>query len=255
MMMDADDLFRSEEMERAINGMVEDIVAKAEDDWRDRFPPKVIRVYAPYGKYVEYGTPPRPKSPRPDTMKLKHHDSSDLSIARRSESFERISRWAESKLKLKKSDPDWKHNAYLIWKSIMDNGCPPSPFARPAMDDTIEAIDNGQFDMSKDGDLRSSTIAYWTRDRMLDYLSNPLVVRNTRGLPTNWTYNLANSIAVEDATWEDAPTLSIDIIDDMEDPYVRDSSDIGYDARWRYMKGLMTDGDMGSWGDDFGMML
>jgi len=210
-------------------------VMREEFQWNQRFTPKLIRVTAEYAMAVEYGTGPAKTKPSENRPEKGSKDS----IYRRfspysSKSLSEIRGWVSSKLGIR--DPiEWERVSYMIWHKIMSNGKPPSPFARPAMDDAIEAIDNGQFDFADDS-VTSDTIAAWLVSRMYYYIDNPEgQVDSGRNMPTNWTGHLKRSIIIDDAP-AGYPTISIDIIEDMDDVVVRDSTTLGYNQKQRMME-------------------
>lgn len=216
------------------NDIAEAIVDEMEVKWNERFRPWIINVNAEYALAVEYGTAPaskapplnRPKKGSSDPIYSKHSPYASASL-------DRIRAWVGSKLGITNPE-EWEKTSYLIWRKIMANGRPPSPFARPAMEDTIEAIDNGQFDFDIDAEgntTDSRTIAEWLVDRMYYYIDTlDGQIESKRNMPTNWTGHLKNSITIDEAP-PGYPTVSVNIIEEMEDEEVRDSSTLGYHAK------------------------
>lgn len=189
-------------------------VDEEEMEWNARFRPVVVVVDAPYAPYIEYGTGP-----------AKH--GSNMS----KEYLQRLQDWVERKFG--KKDNDAKLLAYSIGKKIHDEGISAQPFARPAMEDLIWDIDNGRFDFD-DPTLTSRVLADVLVARMRYYLSQPKGDADLRKYPTNTTGFLSEHIFVEDAPLDATATISINIIESMDDIEVRDSSTLGFHENREY---------------------
>lgn len=186
-------------------------ISEEEREWNARFPPLMVYVDAPYAKYIEYGTGPA---------------KSGSAMSR--EYINKLEVWAQNKFGL--SDKASHDIAYAVGMKIHNEGIKQHPFARPAMEDLIWDIDNGRFDFN-DPTLTSWELAGVLIDRMRWYLSrSPGPSEYPRRYPIdyNTTHTLFNSMYIGEAPPWIQSTLSINIIEDMDDVVVRDSSTLGY---------------------------
>lgn len=189
--------------------------------WNARFPPLMVYVDAPYAKYIEYGTGPSIYRDENGAYSRGKYIS-DAYLAR-------LENWVRSKFGQTDKE-DVRNVAYRIGMNIMRNGTKPHPFARPAMEDMIWDIDNGMYDFN-DPTLTSWILAANLMERMRYYLDKiPGPDESPRKYPTNYSTShiLYNSMHIDPAPPGVTATLSINIIESMDDVVVRDSSTLGY---------------------------
>lgn len=109
---------------------VDDLWAIMDEDGnlREDFAPHTIVVDSDHALYVEFGTGPAQKGRRASGKNV----------------YASIYEWVEGKLGIK--DPAKRRQAaHNIYHSIMENGIPPQPFLRPALQNVLVRIGNDYF--------------------------------------------------------------------------------------------------------------
>ena len=220
-------------------GLYQEIMDSASEQigWNERFRPKIVYVDAEYAMYVEHGTRPaaasmpndRPRGERWGGTGTGYRHSPYHSVA-----YENLKKWVHDKLGIQ-DETEWLRASYRIYRHIMTQGIAPMPFAESALNDTVWAIDHGQFDFN-DTSVTTDTIAAYLMSRMEFHLTNTVFDQGQckqRQLPPSWTGHLMSTVHVEDGMPGD-PTISVNIlsVESDEDIATRFQSELeGLDGR------------------------